>query len=140
MEPNRDDSKNPSKDGEKRPKGNLLMMFSVLLDKVKISAPTKEQAFSKSVLDYMEQHFSENITSKEIADIFSYDHSYFCRKFKGLFSQNFSDFLNGYRVSKAKEMLKTQSVTQSATDCGFQNIQHSTQISFLHSSSLTYQM
>ena len=109
---------------EMRAKGNLLMMFSALTDKVVSSAPTKEQDFSKAVLDFIEQHFSESITSKEIADKFSYDHSYFCRKFKTLFSANFSNFLSGYRVSKAKEMLKKQSVTQTATDCGFQNISY----------------
>ncbi len=109
---------------EMRAKGNLLMMFSVLTDRITSSEPTKEQHFSKAVLDYIELHFSDNITSKEIADVFSYDHSYFCRKFKTLFSQNFSDFLNGYRVSKAKEMLKMQSVTTTATDCGFQNISY----------------
>ena len=109
---------------EMRAKGNLLMMFSALTDKITASSPTKEQNFSKAVLDYIEQHFSENITSKEVADFFSYDHSYFCRKFKALFSQSFSDFLNGYRVSKAKEMLKTASVTATATNCGFQNISY----------------
>lgn len=109
---------------EMRAKGNLLMMFSTLTDRVALSTSTKEQDFSKAVLDFIEQHFLENITSKEIADFFSYDHSYFCRKFKALFSQNFSNFLNGYRVSKAKEMLKEQSVTTTATDCGFQNISY----------------
>ena len=109
---------------EMRAKGNLLMLFSALTDKIDTYKSSKEQNFSKTVLDFIEAHYSENITSKEIADIFSYDHSYFCRKFKSLFSQNFSDFLNGYRISKAKELLKKQSVTTTATDCGFQNISY----------------
>ena len=109
---------------EMRAKGNLLMMFSSLTDKMISAAPTKEQNFSKAVLDYIEAHFSEDISSKELAEKFSYDHSYFCRKFKTLFSQNFSDFLNGYRVSKANEMLKNQSVSSVAVQCGFQNISY----------------
>ena len=109
---------------EMRAKGNLLMMFSLLTDKTISTVPSKEQNFSKAVLDFIEAHFFENITSKEVAERFSYDHSYFCRKFKGLFSQNFSDFLNGYRVSKAKEMLKNQSVSSVAVECGFQNISY----------------
>ncbi|MBO5911988.1 MAG: helix-turn-helix transcriptional regulator [Clostridia bacterium] len=109
---------------EMRAKGNLLMMFSSLTDRITSSKSTKEQKFSKEVLDYIEEHFSEDISSKELAEMFSYDHSYFCRKFKLLFSQKFSDFLNGYRVSKAKELLKTKSVSSAAVDCGFQNISY----------------
>ena len=116
--------KSRSEGWEMRTKGNLLMMFSTLTDKIVSAMPTKEQTFSRAVLEYIEAHFSESITSKEIADVFSYDHSYFCRKFKALFSKNFSDFLNGYRVSKAKEMLEKQSVSQTAVNCGFQNISY----------------
>ena len=109
---------------EMRAKGNLLMMFSSLTDRITSSKPTKEQKFSKAVLDYIEAHFSEDISSKELAEKFSYDHSYFCRKFKTLFSQNFSDFLNGYRISKAKEMLRIEPVSSVAVNCGFQNISY----------------
>lgn len=109
---------------EMRAKGNLLVMFSALTDRIGSAAPTKAQNFAKAVLDYMEAHFSEEITSKEVAERFSYDHSYFCRKFKTLFSQNFSDFLNGYRILKAKEMLHAHSVSDTATACGFQNISY----------------
>ncbi len=109
---------------ELRAKGNLLMLFSMLTDKVSSTVPTKEQTFARSVIEYVEQHFSEGLTSKEVAEIFSYDHSYFCRKFKKIFSQSFGDYLNGYRVSKAKEMLSCSLVSKVATDCGFDSISY----------------
>ena len=116
--------KNRSVGWELRAKGNLLLLFSRLTDRMVSAVPTKDQVFSKAVLELMEGHFAENLTSKEVAAHFSYDHSYFCRKFKGLFSQSFSSFLNGFRVSKAKELLKTQSVSSAAINCGFQNISY----------------
>ncbi len=109
---------------EMRARGNLLMMFSMLTDKVSSTVPTKEQTFSRAVLEHLETHFADELTSKDVADIFSYDHSYFCRKFKALFSQNFGDYLNGYRVSRAKEMLGERSVSETAFLCGFQNISY----------------
>lgn len=102
-------------------KGNLLLLFSLLTDRMVSAVPTKEQVFSRAVLELMEERFAENLTSREAAAYFSYDHSYFCRKFKRSFSQSFSDFLNGLRISKAKELLKTRSVCETALNCGFSN-------------------
>jgi AraC-like DNA-binding protein len=107
---------------ELRAKGNLLMLFSSLTDRMVSTVPSKDQTFSKGVLDYIEEHYAEDITSREVAEHFSYDHSYFCRKFKVLFLRKFSDFLNEYRVTIAKEMLLAHSVTETAIKCGFQNI------------------
>ena len=109
---------------ELRAKGNLLVLFSGLTGQMRAAAPTKAQYFSKRVLDYLDAHFAEELTSKALAAQFSYDQSYFCRKFKTLFSQNFSDFLTGYRIRKAEELLQTHSVSQTATLCGFQSISY----------------
>jgi len=109
---------------ELRAKGHLLVLFASLTGQMHTTAPTKAQNFSKRVLDYVDAHYAEEITSKEMAAQFNYDHSYFCRKFKTLFSQNFSDFLTGYRIRKAKELLQTHSVSQTATLCGFQSISY----------------
>ena len=109
---------------ELRAKGHLLVLFASLTGQMHTTTPTKAQNFSKGVLDYVDAHFAEEITSKAVAAQFSYDHSYFCRKFKALFSQNFSDFLTGYRIRKAEELLRTHSVSQTATLCGFQSISY----------------
>lgn len=109
---------------EMRAKGNLLMLFSMLTDRVSAASPTREQTFSKQLLEYLEKHFTEDLTSKEVAEYFSYDHSYFCRKFKKIFMQSFSDYLNGFRVSKAKEMLQNSSVSEVAVSSGFQSISY----------------
>ena len=109
---------------ELRAKGHLLVLFAELTGQMRATAPTKAQYFAKTVLDYLNAHFAEEITSKTVAEQFSYDHSYFCRKFKTLFSQNFSDFLTGYRIGKAKELLADYSVSRTATLCGFQSISY----------------
>lgn len=120
--------KNRSAGWEMRARGNLLVLFSMLTDQIRSTVPTKAQTFSKAVLDYIEEHFPEEITSKEMAARLSYDHSYFCRKFKRIFSQNFCDFLSGYRIRKATELLKTHSVSHTATACGFQSISYFSKI------------
>lgn len=105
-------------------KGSLLILFSLLNDKIVSNVRTREQKFSHTVLEYIYEHYGDDVTSRKIAEKLGYDHSYFCRKFKSLFSKKFSDFLNGYRISKAKEMLKEKSVSDTAISCGFQNISY----------------
>ncbi len=114
--------KNRSVGWEMLAKGSLLVIFSFLNDKLTFLSQSKEQEFSRAVLQFIYEHYSESITSKDGADEMMYEHSYFCRKFKRVFLKKFSDFLNEYRVLKAIEMLKNKSVSETAIACGFQNI------------------
>lgn len=116
--------KNRPEGWEMMAKGSLMVMFSLLNDKLTFLYPSKDQEFSKAVLQYIYEHYSESVTSREVSEIFMYEHSYFCRKFKNIFSKKFSDFLNEYRILKAKELLKTKSVSETAIACGFQNISY----------------
>ena len=109
---------------ELRAKGNLLLLFSLLTQQLRTAVPTKEQLFLRNVLDFLDAHFHEDITSAEPAAFFSYDHSYFCRKFRRLFGQSFTEYLHTYRINRAKELLRTHSVTETATLCGFSSVSY----------------
>lgn len=74
----------------------------------------------ESILDYVHKHFAENITSKTAAEAFSFNQSYFCRKFSKNFGMSFSAYLNMYRVSVSRKMLEDgKSVSDTAFECGF---------------------
>lgn len=109
---------------ELQARGNLLLLFSHLTEKRHSSVPTKEQTFLRGVLDYLEAHFAEDITSATVAQAFSYEHSYFCRKFRRLFGQSFTDFLHIYQINRAKELLLTHSITATAALCGFASVSY----------------
>jgi len=109
---------------ELRAKGNLLMLFSLLTDRLHITTPTREQTFLREMLDYLDAHLGEDISSADPAAFFSYDHSYFCRKFRRLFGQSFTAFLHRYRINRAKEWLPTHTVTETAMLCGFSSVSY----------------
>jgi two-component system response regulator YesN len=86
--------------------------------------PSKKKDFSKSVINYIEENYSKNITSKSASEELRYDQSYFCRTFKKLFGLKFNEYLNIHRIKVAKELLKTESVSTAATKSGFSSISY----------------
>ena len=104
--------------------GILLILFSHLETKLISSLPTKESDFTKKVISYLKENYTNNITSKTISEALNYNQSYFCRMFKKSFSFRFCDYLNYYRIKKSKDFLKTHNVSDTALLCGFSNMSY----------------
>ena len=81
----------------------------------------KNTLFCKNVIDYISEHYNENITSQKAADTLSYNQSYFCRAFKKNFNMCFSDYLNMYRIKTSRMLLEDgqKSISSIALECGF---------------------
>ncbi len=109
---------------------SISMMFSILLSNRLLSGGkvTKETKFTREIIDHLSSHFAENITSKTVAEALFYNQSYFCRIFKKNFGVSFSVYLNIYRISMAKQMLKTtaKKISEIMNECGFSNAAHFT--------------
>lgn len=102
----------------------VSLMFALLLKNSLTTNKrrrTKNETFCTNVLQYIYEHYNENITSKDISAALSYNQSYFCRMFKACFDTQFNDYLNMYRVVEAKKRLQREdkSITQIALECGF---------------------
>ncbi len=107
----------------------LALFFGTILKNSLIEKDCKQNktsAFCAQVLGYIEQHYAEGITSKEVAEALSYNQSYFCRAFKKQFQMCFFEYLNRYRVIEARKLLESGkgTVTQVASDCGFRTASH----------------
>ncbi len=104
--------------------GNLYLLFSYLEDNLQTTSCGKENEFAKRVINYINENYMKGISSKTAAEELSYNQSYFCRTFHKNFSLKFSDYLNMYRIKKAKEFLKEQRVSEVAMNCGFSSISY----------------
>lgn len=60
----------------------------------------------RKAVDYIHEHYSEQITLKEVADDAFVSTYYISRMFKKELGKNFVDYLNEIRLEKAKELLK----------------------------------
>ena len=104
--------------------GNLTLFFATLKRNEffkKADSQNIEKDFTKSVIEYINENFKEPITSKRIASVLFISNSYFCRKFKKAFGDTFSNYLNLFRLEKAKTLLlhTNKQISQIASDCGF---------------------
>ena len=75
----------------------------------------------KPVLEFIEIHYSQNLTLKELAQVAGLNPKYFCRVFRSLTHHSPMDYLNFYRIEQAAHMLDSTdlSVTEVGNRCGF---------------------
>ena len=108
--------------------GRLSLVFSTLRQENFFvqSGETKDDRFCRSVVEYIAKNYGESITSTSLANELYMNNSYFCRLFKKHFHCNFSDFINAYRIEKAKSYLADSklSVSEVVTKCGFNSFSY----------------
>lgn len=90
-------------------KGNLLRFLAELFRSERIEEPMNrsiaEQASIRAALDYIEEHYAEEISLHDLAEACSMSLSYFCRRFHSVTGRAAMSYVNEYRLSKAHELL-----------------------------------
>lgn len=78
----------------------------------------------KSVMAYVEQHYTEQLTLEQLAQLHGMSPTYLCSTFKRFTGLSPIDFVIRKRISAAKQALVNteQSVLEIAQQCGFQSI------------------
>lgn len=113
-------------------KADVLNLFYYLLsggltEQTEPTASTlKITAFAKTVFRYIDENYMDKITSETAAEELSYNKSYFCRLFKKSFGDNFSNYLNFYRVSRARTLISEgeTNMTKLAGAVGFDELSY----------------
>lgn len=75
-------------------------------------------------LEYIKENYNKNLTLKEVAAYVNYSRSHFSYLFKVVTGQTLVEYINGLRVEKAIELLKTttKSITEISFEVGFNTI------------------
>ncbi len=79
-----------------------------------------------SIIDYTNKNYQDKLTIDDVARHASFSCSYISRLFRENTGKSFCDYLNNYRVYKARELLETtdRSVLEIAEECGFDNVSY----------------
>lgn len=85
-------------------------------DKLKVSR-------YKEIVSYIEKHYAESISLKDLADTVSCNGQYLCRFFKEITGSSPIQYLIAYRIERACILLSdtTMSVLEISMECGFDN-------------------
>lgn len=75
----------------------------------------------KAVIQYIDEHYRENINLKMVADIFFYNEKYFSHLFKERMGVNFTGYLSEQRIRHALTLIdeNVESVLKLSQMCGF---------------------
>ena len=89
-----------------------------------------DEAWRREVLTYLEVHLRESLVLSSTAGIFGTSGTYFCKRFKRVFEENFVTFVTKMRVERAKELLRRTSfeVREIASQTGFGDAAYFTKI------------
>ena len=76
------------------------------------------------MLNWIGENFAEDITLKQLAQIFGYDYHYLSRLLTTEYGINFRQLVNQYRIDEAVNLLESTDspITQIALKSGFQNV------------------
>lgn len=79
-----------------------------------------------SILEYIENNYSEKITLDQLCTMSNISRFYFCRLFKSITGKSLGEYLNQLRISKAEALLQSGgfNITEAAVSCGFDDINY----------------
>jgi AraC-like DNA-binding protein/quercetin dioxygenase-like cupin family protein len=101
-------------------------------------AQQEQLARIKTILQYIQTHYSQRIRIKDLAAMEHVSEAHFCRFFKQMVRKTPVDYINYYRIQKAAQLLEDDSkkITDVGMDVGFENFSYFIQ-TFKHYMKLT---
>ena len=117
--------------------GNLSLFFSRLKQSCMIAEKSEEkerESFCYRVISYIDNNYTQNISSSDAAKALFMNNSYFCRKFKDNFGYCFQKYIEAYRIEKAKILLKVTNlaVSEIALAVGFSDFSYFSKVFKMH--------
>ena len=92
---------------------------------VKNQYTSRDQNRLDRIYSFVDKNYQRKISIEEIASLSNLSPAAFCRYFKKMTRLTFTQFVNHYRVDKAKKMLLSgESVTSSCYACGFDSLSY----------------
>ena len=105
--------------------GKLLLLWKSILEHldITISSKMKLKPEVKSILLYLQDHFSEKVCLKNVSSFVHISAAECCRIFKKAFGCTMTEYLTEIRLQKSVELLleTTLSISEIAFETGFQS-------------------
>ena len=85
----------------------------------------KEQVRVKKIYQFLDANYHRKIDIREVAELSNLTNAAFCRYFKKITRLTFTEFVNHYRIDKAKKLLRLDNnITETCFQCGFESISY----------------
>ena len=100
--------------------GTLVENYSL----IEIDENELRKSLIRGIADFIQDHYSENLTLKTVADKTGYSAAYFSVIFKDAMGESFRSYLNGVRMREAQRLLQTTNETNEniAAETGYNSM------------------
>ena len=109
-------------------KAYFCNLFAILLESGEYEENSAQNERSVShdtaLFEYVHRHLCEELSLAYLSNVFHFSKSYIIRLFKKHTGQTPTEYVSRCRVEHAKELLLSKSVTDTALDCGFNNVSY----------------
>ena len=111
-------------------KSMLFQFFFILNNRCRnLTQPPKNRKTldkMKVIIKYVENHYAEKITIREIADVVGFSESHFMRYFKEIMDTSFIEYLKDYRLAMSARLLQASeaSILEVSQEVGFENLSY----------------
>lgn len=85
----------------------ISCLLNQLIQSLNIYKEQKYKHVVNIIIEYITKHYNENITLKSLSEIVYVTPNYLSKVFKEEIGENFVEWLNKFRIEKAKELLKS---------------------------------
>lgn len=90
-------------------RGKTIEMFSTVMDSIENKEKNLSRYIAQKISHYIEKNYNKDISLRDVAENLGYSIAYTSNMFKQHLRENFKDYLNKYRVEKAKELMQANS-------------------------------
>lgn len=88
--------------------GLIMQYLARAVERARSELENRDPAYIIAVtLEYVDKHFTENISQEELAERFRYNSAYFSRMFKKHRGENLSDYITKKRIELAAQLLES---------------------------------
>ena len=104
----------------------FLLIANRLKEEEEPAIQSKTLEKLKTILKYVEEHYTDHITIEDMASLTYYSKSHFMKFFKSHMGSGFIEYLNDYRLTMAERLLRSSdlSVLEVAEQSGFDNLSY----------------
>lgn len=96
-------------------------------DNSSVSVNSKKISMVREVMNYLQEHFTEDVSVDEISETLSYSRSYLSHAFKEITGHSLMEYVNLLRCQRARNMiLDNCSIKEASIACGFNDVSYFT--------------
>lgn len=106
-------------------KGTIYNLLGEYYENTKfVHVEEENKSFLHAILDYINNHYMEDITLKDVAREMNYTYNYASMLFNKTFKMSFSEFLNKCRISYSCNLLinSNYTISEIASNCGYNSL------------------